>query len=747
MRNLVIIESPGKVKTIKSCLGKDYDVIASVGHVRDLPVSTLGIDVNNGFEPKYVTIQGKSKIISELKQKSKEADRVYLATDPDREGEAISWHLFNVLDLDDNKTDRVTFNEITSSAVKKGIESPRKIDMDLVNSQQARRVLDRLVGYKLSPFLWKTIKSGLSAGRVQSVAARIIVEREEEIQSFKPEEYWTIEAVLHTNKKGVINAKYYGKKNGKKADIKNEEEAQKILSEIKDGQFIIDECSIEKKSKAPQPPFTTSTLQQEASKKLGFQATKTMRVAQQLYEGVGLGKEFGGDHGIITYMRTDSLRIADEAAEACKNYIETTFGKEYYPSKKKVYKTKNSAQDAHEAIRPSDMNLSPERLKGVLTSDQYKLYKLIWNRFVASQMKNAELNVLSVDISCNNHIFKSSAYDIAFKGFMAVSGIEDDEQDEKRKDKVLSLEKGEVLNLDSITPNQNFTEPPPHFNEGSLVKYLEEKGIGRPSTYATIISTIVERGYVERDKKILKSTPLGKTVVEVMKKNFPEYVDYKFTADAETKLDSIAQGEHSYTEVISSFYDDFNKCLEKANKNAPSKKIKVPDEETDYVCKVCGRKMVIKYGPYGKFLACSGYPDCKNTLQLDKNGNIIEKKEESAPVVTDMICDNCGKPMVLRTGRFGKFYACTDYPKCKTTKPIPDPIGVACPQCGKDILRVKSKTGRIFYRCENYPKCTFAQWDLPVDEKCPKCGSILLESKKGDTLYCSNPECKFKKSK
>ncbi|MCR5457505.1 MAG: type I DNA topoisomerase [Clostridiales bacterium] len=744
MSNLVIIESPGKVKTIKSCLGKNYDVIASVGHVRDLPKSSLGIDVNKDFEPKYVVIQGKTKVINELKQKANEADRVFLATDPDREGEAISWHLSKVLELDEDKTDRVTFNEITKTAVQKGIESPRKIDMDLVNSQQARRVLDRLVGYKLSPFLWKTIKSGLSAGRVQSVAARIIVEREEEIQAFKPEEYWTIDAVLSTSKRAIVNAKYYGNSVDKKTEIKSKEEAQAILDAIEGGQFVVVGSTKEKKQKAPQPPFTTSTMQQEASRRYGFQTTRTMKIAQQLYEGVGLGKEFGGDHGIITYMRTDSLRIADEAAYAAKEYIENTFGKEYYPSKRRVYKTKNSAQDAHEAIRPSDMNLNPEKLKGVLTSEQYKLYKLIWNRFIASQMKNAELEVLSLDIECNGKFFKASTYDVAFKGFTAVSGIEEEEDEEKRE-KIPNIDKDEILKLESIAPKQNFTEPPPHFNEGSLVKFLEEKGIGRPSTYATIISTIIERGYVERDKKNLTSTPLGKTVVEVMKENFPEYVDYKFTADAETKLDSIAQGEHTYNEVISKFYDDFNKCLDKANKNAPSKRIKIPVEETDYVCDNCGRKMVIKHGPYGKFLACSGYPECKNTMQLDKNGNIIQKVEKAEPVPTDMICDKCGKPMVLRTGKYGSFYACTDYPKCKTTKPVPDPIGVPCPKCGRDILKVKSKSGRIFFRCEGYPKCDFASWNKPVDEKCPKCGSILVESKKGDSLYCSNPDCDYKK--
>ena len=744
MSNLVIIESPGKVKTIKSCLGKNYDVIASVGHVRDLPKSSLGIDVNKDFEPKYVVIQGKTKVINELKQKANEADRVFLATDPDREGEAISWHLSKVLELDEDKTERVTFNEITKTAVQKGIESPRKIDMDLVNSQQARRVLDRLVGYKLSPFLWKTIKSGLSAGRVQSVAARIIVEREEEIQAFKPEEYWTIDAVLSSSKRAIVNAKYYGNSVDKKTEIKSKEEAQAVLDAIEGGQFVVVGSTKEKKQKAPQPPFTTSTMQQEASRRYGFQTTRTMKIAQQLYEGVGLGKEFGGDHGIITYMRTDSLRIADEAAYAAKEYIENAYGSEYYPSKRRVYKTKNSAQDAHEAIRPSDMNLSPEKLKGVLTSEQFKLYKLIWNRFIASQMKNAELEVLSLDIECNGKFFKASTYDVAFKGFTAVSGIEDEEGEEKRE-KIPNIEKDEILKLESLSPKQNFTEPPPHFNEGSLVKFLEEKGIGRPSTYATIISTIIERGYVERDKKNLTSTPLGKTVVEVMKENFPEYVDYKFTADAETKLDSIAQGEHTYIEVISKFYDDFNKCLDKANKNAPSKKIKIPVEETDYICDNCGRKMVIKYGPYGKFLACSGYPECKNTMQLDKNGNIIQKVEKTEPVPTDMVCEKCGKPMVLRTGKYGSFYACTDYPKCKTTKPIPDPVGVKCPKCGKDILKVKSKTGRIFFRCEGYPKCDFASWNKPVDEKCPICGSILVESKKGDSLYCSNPNCDYKK--
>lgn len=736
---LVIIESPYKAPAINSYLGKEYSVVASKGHVRDLPKSSLGVDTEHDFAVKYVTIQGKAELINQLKKDVKNADKVFFATDPDREGEAISWHLATVLGIKPEDANRVTFNDITRKTVLAGIENPRAIDMNLVNSQQARRTLDRIVGYKLSPYLWKTVKSGLSAGRVQSVATRIIVEREAEIKAFVPKEYWTVDASLKTQKRNKITARFYGDENGK-IELNNEEEANKITSACDGNDFKVLSHANNRKSKSPAPPFTTSTMQQEAARRLGFQSKKTMMVAQELYEGINLGSALGGTHGVITYMRTDSLRISDEAADAAKTFITENFGAEFYPSKRRVYKSASSAQDAHEAIRPADMTLPPEKIKGALSNDQYKLYKLIWDRFIASQMKNAELEILSADIGCAGYVFKTSEYIVKFKGYMLV--YDDSDESDELKSKLPELSDGETLLKESLSAKQNFTDPPAHFTEGSLIKFLEEKGIGRPSTYAPTITTIVSRGYVKRDKKALISTPLGEATVEIMKKNFPEIVNYKFTANMEEELDKIARGETTYEQVLTDFYGDFAKTLDKAQATISESKVKIPDEESDIICEKCGRKMVIKHGRFGDFAACPGYPECKNTKKLDKKGTVVEKPKEE-PEKTDLKCPRCGGELVIRQSSFGKFYACTNFPKCRYTKAILEPIGVKCPKCGKEIVKAYGRRKNLYYRCEDYPECDFSSWDLPTDKKCPKCGKMLFEkAKKG--LYCADENCGYK---
>ena len=735
---LVIIESPYKAPAINSYLGREYDVVASKGHVRDLPKSSFGVDPENDFAVKYVTIQGKADIINSLKKEVKNADKVFFATDPDREGEAISWHLATVLGIKPEDANRVTFNDITKNTVLTGIKNPRAIDMNLVNSQQTRRILDRIVGYKLSPYLWKTVRSGLSAGRVQSVATRIIVEREAEIKAFVPKEYWTVDALLRTRKKSRLTAKFYGDTNGK-IELKTEEDAKTVTDVCETGEFKVLSCKKSKKIKSPAPPFITSTLQQEASKRLGFQSKRTMMVAQELYEGINLGAANGGTHGIITYMRTDSLRISDEAAGAAKQFICEKYGAEYYPAKRQIYKSGASAQDAHEAIRPADLSLSPEKIKGVLSSEQYKLYKLIWDRFIASQMKNAELEVLSADISCDKYIFKSSEYVVKFKGYMLA--YDDTEESDELKSKLIELDDGDILTKEKLEAKQNFTDPPAHFTEGSLIKFLEEKGIGRPSTYAPTITTIISRGYVKRDKKLLLSTPLGEATVKLMKKNFPEIVDYKFTANMEENLDKIARGEVRPTDILSDFYGEFSKTLSKAQETITESKVKIPDEESDIICEKCGRKMVIKHGRFGTFAACPGYPECKNTKALDKKGTVVEKPKIE-PEKTDLKCPKCGEPLVIRQSSYGKFYACTAFPKCRYTKAILEPIGVKCPKCGKEIVKAYGRKKNLYYRCEDYPECDFSSWDLPTEQKCPKCGKTLYE-KKGKGLYCADEACGY----
>ena len=744
--NLVILESPGKIGAVKSYLGSNYKVIASVGHVRDLPKSALGIDTENGFEPHYINIRGKGDLIKELRKEAKNADKIFFATDPDREGEAISWHLAAILGDDAKKAKRISFNEITKSAVKEAIKHPRNIDINLVNSQQARRILDRIVGYQISPFLWKTIKSGLSAGRVQSVATRIIVEREEEIKKFVPSEYWTVVATLKTAKNRNLISHYYGKK-GKKTKISDKKQADKILEEIKDGEYKV--CNVKNSSKhrAPQPPFITSTLQQEAAKKYGFQSQKTMKLAQELYEGINLGSENGGAQGLITYMRTDSLRISMEAQSYAKEYILEKFGDKFYPSTARVYKSKNNAQDAHEAIRPSKVSLEPNKIKKYLTNDQYKLYKLIWERFLASQMASAIIDTVVVDIENNGHTFRSSGNTIKFAGYMAVYGdIEngdnaDIESGIFEKNKIPALSEEELLTCKSVEASQHFTEPPLRYDEASLIKFLEEMGIGRPSTYTPIITVIISRGYVEREGKFLKPTPLGDVTTKVMKEHFPDIVDYKFTANMENNLDIIENGSVTMKDVLGDFYKDFKLSLKKADSVLGQKEIEVPVEETDIICELCGSKMVIKNGRFGKFAACPNYPTCKNTKTLTEDGKKpVLKKDEAV----DFKCELCGADMVVRQGKFGDFYACSNYPKCKNTKAKDTKLDLNCPICGSEIVTKFTKSKKQFYSCSAFPKCKFSTWDIPTEKKCPKCSSMLLNKKNKNYLYCSNEKCGYK---
>lgn len=741
MANLVIIESPFKAPTIKNYLGSNYKVVASKGHLRDLPKSSLGVDIENGFEAHYINIRGKGDIIKELKKEAKNASKVYFATDPDREGEAISWHLASVLGIPLEKTRRITFNELTKTAIKSAIKEPRNIDLELVNSQQARRILDRIVGYKLSPFLWKTVRSGLSAGRVQSVATRVIVERENEIKAFVPKEYWTVDAHLATCEGLGLVAHYYGK-NGKKTELKNEADAEAVLSAVNGKQFSVKTVKKTLKQKNPLPPFTTSTMQQEAAKKLGFNSQKIMKIAQELYEGINVGASNGGVQGLITYMRTDSLRVSSDASQSAKEYITEKYGSEHYPKSRRVYKTKAGAQDAHEAIRPSNIRLEPDMIKKYLSSDQYKLYKLIFSRFVASQMASAQLDTVNAELTCGGYDFHASGSSVKFAGFMAVYDYIE-EGDDARKGMLPELTEGDSLTCSELDRQQHFTEPPPRFNEGSLIKFLEEKGIGRPSTYAPIVTTIISRGYVSREGKALKPTQLGEVTTKLMVEHFPDIVDYEFTAQMEDSLDSIAGGETDMNTVLGKFYEGFKTDLEKAEKLASKEEVEMPVEETDIICDKCGARMILRQGRYGKFAACPNYPECKNTKPVDKNGKELVKKDTAEK--TDLVCELCGKEMLKRKGRYGEFYACSDYPRCKNTKPILRPIGVSCPKCGGDIVLRNGKNKSVYYSCENYPKCDYSSWDKPVNEKCPECGSLLCVKKGKGTLYCSDKDCGYKK--
>ncbi len=741
MSNLVIVESPSKITTVKSALGSNYKVVSCVGHVRDLPKSTLGVDIENNFEAHYINIRGKGDLIKELKKEAKKAKKVFLATDPDREGEAISWHLANALELDSEKAKRITFNEVTKTAIKAAIKAPRNIDMDLVDSQQARRILDRIVGYKISPILWKSIKSGLSAGRVQSVATRIIVEREEEIRKFVPEEYWTIEALLETDDHKEFKAKYYGT-DGKKTDLKNESDATLVLNAVKGNPFIVTSVKKAVRQKNPLPPFITSTLQQEASKKLGFQLQRIMRVAQELYEGINIGSKNGGVQGLITYMRTDSLRISADATAMAKEFILDTYGEKYYPKNPRIYKAKSNAQDAHEAIRPSNVKLTPELIKKYLTPDQFKLYRLIWSRFVASQMESASFDTVNATIVSNKQEFRASGSTLKFPGYLS---IYEDSDSDKDSNTLPELHENQDVIGKEIKPEQHFTEPPARFTEASLVKFLEEIGIGRPSTYASIVTTIISRNYVKREGKILKPTPLGEVTNKLMLESFPDIIDYKFTASLEERLDSIENAENTMLGVLTDFYSTFEKELAEATKTLNAQKIDVPPEETDIECELCGAKMIIKNGRFGKFAACPNYPECKNTKALNRDGKIVEPKEKDAPKKAGFKCELCGSEMVVRTGRYGTFYACEKYPTCKNTKRITKDTGVTCPDCGAKIITKSGRNNTFFYSCERYPDCKFSSWDMPTNERCPDCGKILFRKKGKNLIVCADKTCGYKR--
>ncbi len=741
MANLVIVESPAKANTIKGYLGSSYKVVASKGHIRDLPKSTLGIDVERGFEPHYINIRGKSDVIKDLKRDAKEATKIFLATDPDREGEAISWHIAKELGIPEDRACRVCFNEITKNAVKAAIKNPRKIDIDLVNSQQARRILDRLVGFNLSQVLWKSIGSGLSGGRVQSVAARIIAERETEIKDFVPQEYWTVDATLTSASGDTVIAKLWGDKSGK-IRLENEKQASYVLSRISQGDFCAKSVKHQERLKQPSAPFTTSTLQQEASKRLGFQSSKTMKVAQELYDGLNLGPALGGFVGLITYMRTDSTRISADAQKIASDYILENYGEAYLPDSARVFKTRTGAQDAHEAIRPSIITLTPKDIKRALTADQYKLYKLIWDRFIASQMAPAVLDTVSFDIENSGYIFKSSGHTLKFSGYMSVYGVDDEDSEDEELAKLPVIKRGETLRCDSVVHQQHFTEAPARYTEASLIKFLEENGIGRPSTYAPIISIIISRDYVRRDGKTLVGTELGTITTSFMKEHFPEIVDYEFTASMENSLDSIENGQETIVEVIGEFWKRFEREIEQAVQCSKEKSSKMPLQESEYDCPLCSKKMVYKTGRFGRFLACPDYPKCKSTVAVDKDGAPL-KREEKKATLAGFKCELCGSEMVERRGKFGVFYACSNYPKCKFTKQKTVELDVNCPKCQRKLVGRYTKENSLVYSCSGYPECDFSSWDRPMNEKCPRCGEILYFRKSKSALICKNKGCDY----
>lgn len=689
MSNLVIVESPAKAKTIKKYLGKDFEVVASMGHVRDLPSARLSVDINNNFAPRYEIIKGKEKLVEELVALSQKSDKVYLATDPDREGEAISWHLAYLLNLDLDEKNRVEFNEITKTGIATGMSNPRSINIDLVNAQQARRILDRIVGYKLSPFVSQKIHRGLSAGRVQSVAVRIVVDRELEIRAFVPEEYWSIDTkLIPKGSRKSFSASLYGDENGK-LKITCKEEADKIIAALDGADFVITKVKNATRKKSPAPPFITSTLQQEASRKLGFQSRKTMKIAQELYEGVEI--EGIGAIGLITYMRTDSLRISADAVSEATKYIGEHFGQKYLPSKPRFFKSRSNAQDGHEAIRPSTPSLAPADIKTSLSNDQFKLYKLIWDRFMASQMADCIQKTTQADITANGYVFKASGYKVDFDGFTALY-IESKDEAQDKETQLPPLETGTTCKVKELTGNQHFTQPPSRYTEASLIKAMEEYGIGRPSTYAATISTITGREYVKREGKMLVPTELGETLAQLMKERFPKIVNVKFTAQMEQDLDTVESGAVEWVSLLDAFYVDFEKTLKKAKNDMQGVKLQLKEDETDIICEKCGKKMVVKVGRYGKFIACPGYPECKN----------VKKYVEEA--------------------------------------------GTTCPKCGGNVIIKRTKKGKAFYGCSNYPTCDFVSWYEPVAEKCPQCGDPLYKKKgKKATLFCQREGCGYKK--
>ncbi len=760
-KSLVIVESPTKAKTLSKYLGRNYQVMASVGHLKDLPKSKLGIDLEHDFDPHYIVIRGKSKILKEIKASAKKAKEVFLAPDPDREGEAIAWHIAEELNGHGNQVHRVLLNEITEKAVKRALKSPSTIDMKKVNAQQARRVLDRLVGYMLSPLLWKKVRRGLSAGRVQSVAVRVICEREAEREAFQPEEFWTITATLKGQNPPPFLAKLHAV-DGERITVRTEDEAQRILQDLDNASFAVSQIDQKEKRRNPSAPFVTSRLQQDSARKLRFPAKKTMMLAQRLYEGIEIGAE--GQVGLITYMRTDSTRIAPEALDELRGYIQETFGENYLPSQPNIYKTQKAAQEAHEAIRPTSAKRDPEGLRPFLETDLYKLYKLIWNRFVASQMTRGLDLVTQVDIQAKTYTFRASGTVEKFDGYRRVYREEVEQpagatspETEVTTDTNLTLpnlEAGETLILDEnpeaggVASKQHFTQPPPRYNEALLIREMEEKGIGRPSTYATIISTIQDRHYVEKEEARLRPTDLGRLVNDRLVNHFPKVFDVEFTAKMESELDGIEEGEKDWVTTVKDFYQPFVKDLESAEENMEDLKSK--EEPTDIPCDKCGKTMVIKWGRHGHFLACPGYPDCKNTKEFKKDEDgtiqIIQPEVET----TGEVCEKCSSPMIVKRGRFGMFLACSQYPECKTTKPLK--LGVKCPapDCGGDLVQKRTKKGKNFYSCSQYPTCNFAIWDKPVNRPCPQCQSPFLVEKfrkqTGNKVLCHNQECGYQEA-
>jgi DNA topoisomerase-1 len=797
-RSLVIVESPAKAKTINKYLGSDYSVKASLGHVRDLPKKGLGVDLKNAFEPTYEIIPGKEKVIRELKAAAKLVESIYIATDPDREGEAIGWHLSEELGSKKRKIFRVMFNEITQKAIKEAFRNPGIIDSKLVDAQQARRILDRLVGYKISPLLWKNVRRGTSAGRVQSVALRLIVERERDIRAFVPKEYWSITANLAGHNPPPFDATLQ-KFLGKNLEIENEAQSTEIVKHLENARFIVDSVKKSEKKRNPVPPFITSKLQQEASRKLRFSVKKTMMVAQKLYEGIELGNE--GSVGLITYMRTDSTRVSDDALGDVRNYIEGSFGPEYLPEKPVFYRSKKDAQDAHEAIRPTSTAYNPEEIKHYLGPDEYKLYKLIWQRFIASQMKAALFDQKSVEILADKYMFKATGSVMKFDGFLKVYAEgkdEKDEEDEELEHKLPLLTEGEILKLNKLLPEQHFTQPPARFTEATLVKTLEEKGIGRPSTYATILTTIQDREYVVKQEGKFSPTELGFVINDVLVASFADIFDIQYTARMEEELDEIEEGKIHWTEALSDFYGKFEEDLKTAGERMGV--IREP-EPTDEKCEKCGSPMLIRWGRHGRFMACSAYPECKNTREIAREGAAANVEGKAEVEQIEELCENCGRPMTLKRGRFGQFLACTGYPECKTTKKlaasgsgrlsIPDvPLEEKCPQCGKhlvikngrfgeftacsaypeckyvkkktigiscpkpgckgELVEKKSRRAKVFYGCDQYPNCDFTAWNKPINKPCPQCGAgYLLEKttkKQGTIQYCNAETCDFKEA-
>ncbi len=754
-KKLLIVESPAKAKTIGKYLGKDFSVKASVGHVKDLPVSKLGVDLEKEFEPTYEVIKGKKKVIDELKKAAEGAEAVFLATDPDREGEAIAWHIAEEIRgkakpkkskkaaASTTPVHRVLFHEITKRSVQEALKNPLELNQKLFEAQQARRVLDRLVGYQISPLLWDKVQRGLSAGRVQSVAVRLICEREEEISKFKSEEYWSIETRLEGSNPPIFSAKLLAQA-GKKLEISNQAEADGLKTALEKSSFLLKEILRKERRRNPYPPFITSTLQQDASRKLGFTAKKTMMLAQRLYEGV----ELGGDAvGLITYMRTDSTRLSPDALNQVREYIAKQYGKEFLPDQANIYKTKKAAQDAHEAIRPTSTEYDPESVKQYLEPDQYKLYDLIWKRFVACQMNPAIYDQTTFNITAADYELRATGSVVKFAGFLSVyqesrdEGAAAEEDDEQKT--LPNLKEGESLKLHEILPEQHFTQPPPRFTEASLVKELEEKGIGRPSTYAAILSTIQDKKYASKDAGRFHPTELGKVVNKLLVENFPEILNVTFTAQMENELDEVEEGNLAWTKALSDFYTPFEKTL--AHAKVKMKNLKKQEIATEFTCEKCGKPMVIKWGRHGEFMACSGYPECKSTKEIARGegGKIMPQEQPT----TDEVCEKCSAPMVVKRGRFGSFLACSKYPECKSTKAIP--IGVNCPECSSALSERRSKRGKVFYGCTGYPKCTFALWDKPINETCPQCNAKYLvvkySKKDGEKIKCASKECGYEK--